>query len=74
LRRFAAHPVHFAFLEDAKQFGLEGQIHFAYFIQQDGASVGQFEFTDFSGDGSGETPFSWPNSSLSAVLPAGWRS
>ena len=38
----------FAALQGTQQFGLHARTHFSYFIQKNGAFVGQFEFTDFT--------------------------
>ena len=49
-----ADPIHLTLLQDAQQFRLEGQIHFADFVQQEGAGVSHLELPDFPDDGTGK--------------------
>ena len=53
-RVFPAHPVEFIVLQDAEDFGLQGQFHIADFIEEQGASIGQLEFPHFGFYGPGE--------------------
>ena len=50
----AADAVDLAFLDGAQQLGLQAHIHFADFVQQQGAAIGFFELADAPRDGAGE--------------------
>ena len=52
----ASKPVVFAVLKDVQEFGLKILAHLANFIEQDGATAGQFEFSVFVADSAGEGP------------------
>jgi len=62
-RPAATDPLEFVLLQHAQQhdLGLGGE--FADLVEEDGSAVGQLEATLASLQGSGERPFSWPNSS-----------
>ena len=49
-----AKPIDFAFLQNAQKLGLQTQRHFADFIQQQRAAVGQLKFAGFRCGGSRE--------------------
>ena len=53
----AADAVDFLLLQDAQQFGLKGQTHFADLIQQQGPFLGQLEFAGLSRERAGKGPF-----------------
>jgi hypothetical protein len=52
----AAQPVDLALLHCAQQFRLQTHIHFADFVEQQGATLGRFELADAPGDGPAEGP------------------
>ena len=54
VQSIAADAVNFAFLNGAQQFGLQAQIHFADFVQQQGAAVGILELAHAPRHGAGE--------------------
>ena len=62
----ATDPVDLAFLDRAQKFCLKPWVHFTDFVEQQRAAVRFFELADAPGDGAGERPFSWPNSSDSS--------
>lgn len=43
--------------KNAEELGLDGGSHLSHFIEEDGATVGLFELSDFSSDGTGERAF-----------------
>ena len=53
----AADPVDFAFLNGAQQLGLQARIHFADFVQQQGAAIGFFKLANAPGNGAGKGAF-----------------
>ncbi len=53
----AAQAFHFFFLEHTQQFRLQANIDLGDFIQQQGATIGLFEFTGPGGVGTGECAF-----------------
>ncbi len=50
----SAHPLDFSLLQDAQNLGLRGQGHVADFVQEDGASVAELEFSQTLAGGPGE--------------------
>jgi hypothetical protein len=56
----AAHAVYFPFLQHSEQLGLQAELHFGNFVQQQGAASGKLEFAEFAGNGPGKGPFFVP--------------
>lgn len=54
----AAQALEFVVLQDTEQLGLKLHGDVPDFIEEDGAFVGEFETTDFLGDGAGESTLS----------------
>ena len=54
-RVFPTYPVEFIVLQDAEDFGLQGQFHIADFIEKQGASIGLLKFPHFGFYGPGES-------------------
>ena len=57
-----------AFLQDAEQFGLQRERSVSDLIEKQRAAIGSFEQPLLRGGCAGETPLTWPNSSLSSRL------
>ena len=55
--RAFAEALELALLQHAQQLGLQVERHFADFVEQDGAAVGQFEFAGTVCDRAGESAF-----------------
>src|SRR5277367_5899487 len=53
----AAEATDFVVFEHAKKFGLGGRGHFADFVEEQGAAIGQFETADAAFGGAGERAF-----------------
>ncbi len=49
-----ADPIHFAFLQDAQEFRLKRQVHFADLVQEQGARMRHLELSDFADNGAGK--------------------
>src|ERR1051326_2679858 len=56
-RPSTADAIDLALLDSAQQFGLKPRIHFADFIEQQGAAIGFFELADTTRDGARERAF-----------------
>ena len=50
-------PFHFPFLEHPQQLGLQHDIQFPDFIQENGAALGQFKFSHLAFKRSGKSAF-----------------
>ena len=57
---FASQPADFVIFQHAQQFRLGGRGHFADFVEQQRAAVGQFEAADAAFGGAGECAFFVP--------------
>jgi hypothetical protein len=66
--RGATHALEFPFLQDPEKLDLSRWRKVSYFIEKNGAPVGQFETPFTRRDGSCESPFFMPESSPSTTL------
>ena len=54
---FSRNPVDFTLLHGTQKFGLQPRVHFADFVEQQGAAIGFFEFPHPSGNGARKSAF-----------------